>query len=405
LHVDLDAFYASVEQRDNPHLRGRPVLVGGPAPRGVVAAASYQARAFGVHSAMPMAQALKLCPQAVVVAMGLERYADASRQFFAILGDFSPTVESLSLDEAFIDVHGMHRLLGSPRAIAELIKRRVARELELVASVGAAPTKFVAKIASDIEKPDGLCVVEPDQVLAFLHRLPVSRLWGVGRVTQARLDEMGLTTIGALARYPEELLRKRLGAGLGAHLAALARGEDARPVVADRASVTIGHEETFPLDLDDPAELTPTLLQQADRVAARLRRARLRARVVLLKIKYANFRTVSRRLTLRDATSDGSVIGRAALELLQRVDIGPGQGRAVRLCGVAAANLIDRDGRDQLTLCERDRQRGERLGDVLDQIHDRFGTAAVIRAVHAHPGPIASRAGKVDPDESGSPPS
>ncbi len=382
LHCDLDAFYASVEQRDNPELRGKPVIVGGSSGRGVVTAASYEARPFGVHSAMPMAQALKLCPHAIVVSSGMAKYAEASKAFFDILEQFSPVVEGLSLDEAFLDVEGEERLLGDGPTIARQIKDRVQRDIDLIVSVGVAPTKFIAKIASDIDKPDGLRVVQPDDVLSFLHPLPVSRLWGVGKVTQRKLDEIGLETIGDLARYPEDLLRKRLGTGTGAHLAALARGEDPRRVVADRGASSIGHEETFAFDFDSAEDIAPILLHQADRVAKRLRRAELRANVVTVKIKYADFKIITRRRTLPDPTCDGTVIGKTAVALLRGVDINPNQGKArtVRLCGVSCSNLEDRRRPEQLTLDEPDRRKGERLGGVLDQIQDKFGNAAIARA-------------------------
>ncbi len=383
LHVDLDAFFAAVEQRDDPGLRGKPVLVGGSRERGVVAAASYEARPYGVHSAMPMAQALRLCPHAIVVPHRFDRYTDASQRFFAILGDYSPLVESLSLDEAFVDVSASRRLKGDAVTIARDIKRRVREELELVASVGVAPTKFAAKIGSDIDKPDGLRVVLPGELLGFLHALPVSRLWGVGAVTQARLVELGLDTIGQVARCPEDWLRRQLGESLGHHIAALARGEDSREVVSESEPVSIGHEETFERDVGSLDDLVPALVSQADRVAARLRRAGLRARVVMVKIKHADFRLLTRRRTLDDATSDGARIGRVALELARDVNIGDHGGKRtrVRLCGVAVSGLEARDGPRQLALDEEARARGERLGDTLDQIRRRFGDAAVIPAV------------------------
>lgn len=385
LHVDLDAFFAAVEQRDDPSLRGLPVLVGGSRERGVVAAASYEARRHGVHSAMPMAQALRLCPQAVVVRHRFERYAEASHRFFAILGDYSPLVESLSLDEAFVDVTASRRLLGDEVSIARDIKRRVRGELALVASVGVAPTKFAAKIGSDIDKPDGLRVVAPDQLLPFLHGLPIARLWGVGAVTQDRLRQLGLATIGDVAGYPEELLCRRLGPGLGRHIAALARGEDARDVVGEQEPVSIGHEETFERDLGDRDEILPALVSQADRVAARLRRADLRARVVMVKVKHADFRLVTRRRTLDDPTSDGARIARIAIELAGGLDIGHHGGKRtrVRLCGVAVSGLEPRGGPRQLALDEAERDRGERLGDALDRIRSRFGDGAVVRAIAA----------------------
>jgi DNA polymerase-4 len=381
-HVDLDAFFAAVEQRDDPSLRGRPVIVGGSARRGVVASCSYEARRHGVKNAMPMAAALRLCPAAVVVRHHMDRYAEASRAFFAILADFSPDVEPLSFDEGFLDLTGSERLLGEPRAIGAAIKQRVRAELSLVASVGVAPTKLAAKIASDIDKPDGLRVVPPAELLGFLHPLPVWRLWGVGEKTRSRLGELGIDTIGGVARYPEKALVARLGDAAGHHLAALARGEDARPVETERVPVSMGHRETFDDDVPDRAELVGVVLQQADSVAARLRRGGFRAGAVVLTIRYDDFATLTRRSALPDASSDGSVLARLALDLLARVEIGDRSGRRVRLVGVAATELSARDAPRQLTLDENRRARGERLGDVLDKVHDRFGSGALRRAVH-----------------------
>jgi DNA polymerase IV len=382
LHVDLDAFYAAVEQRDDPALRGKPVLVGGSARRGVVAACSYESRVFGIHSAMPMAEALRRCPTAIVVRHRMERYAEASHAFFAILGDYSPEVEGLSLDEAFLDVTASERLLGDGPTIARAIKRRVREQLSLVASVGVAPIKLAAKIASDIDKPDGLRVVPADQLLAFLHPLPVTRLWGVGETTRAVLSTMGLATIGDVARYPEAALIARLGATTGPHLAALARGEDHRAVIAEHDPVTVGHQETFDDDVDDKGELAVLLLDQADRVAARLRAAELRARAVVLIIKYDDFRQITRRTTLPAATSDGGVLARTAIELLAKVAIEPRKGGRVRLCGIAATQLEPRDAPRQLGFDEATRARGERLGTTIDKLAAKFGKGAIRRAVH-----------------------
>ncbi len=382
LHVDLDAFYAAVEQRDDPALRGRPVLVGGSARRGVVASCSYEARVFGIHSAMPMAEALRRCRHAVVVKHRMERYVDASRGFFAILGDYSPEVEGLSLDEAFLDLTGSERLLGPPRGVAEVIKARVRQELALVASVGVAPIKLAAKIASDIDKPDGLRIVTPEDLLPFLHGLPVGRLWGVGEATRGVLATMGLSTIGDVARYPERALVGRLGPVTGRHLAALARGEDARGVEPEREAVTIGHRETFEDDIDDPGELTVTLLGQADRVASRLRDAELRARAVILTIKYDDFREITRRTTLDAPTSDGAVLARVAIELLGKVPIEPREGGRVRLCGLTATGLEPRQAPRQLQFDEAARAKGERLGDTLDRVAAKFGRGLIKRAVH-----------------------
>jgi DNA polymerase-4 len=382
LHVDLDAFFAAVEQRDDPALRGKPVLVGGSARRGVVASCSYESRAFGIHSAMPMAVALRLCPHAVVVRHRMDRYADASRGFFSILGEFSPDVEGLSFDEAFLDLTGSERLLGDGATVGRAIKDRVRRELDLVASVGVAPIKFAAKIASDIDKPDGLRVVPPDQVLAFLHPLPVGRLWGAGEVTRDKLLAIGLRTIADVAAYPEASLIARLGEQTGRHLAALARGEDPRPVYEAEAPVSVGHQETFDDDHDDKGDIAVVLLHQADRVAARLRRSGLRAAVVVLIIKYDDFRAITRRVTLDDPTSDGRLIARAAIDLLAAVPIEPRKGARVRLAGISTTALERRDAPRQLGFTEATRARGERLGDVLDQLEDKFGAGTVKRAVH-----------------------
>jgi len=382
LHVDLDAFYAAVEQRDHPELRGKPVLVGGSVKRGVVASCSYEARVFGIKSAMPMAEAMRRCPRAIVVKHRMDRYVDASRIFFAILGDFSPDVEGLSLDEAFLDCTGSERLLGDGLAIARAIKERVTAETQLVASVGVAPIKFAAKIASDIDKPDGLRIVTPEGLLPFLHGLPVTRLWGVGEATRGALASMGLATIGDVARYPEQALIGRLGAITGQHLAALARGEDPRPVVSEREAVTIGHRETFEHDLDDKGELAVTLLDQADRVAARLRAAELRARTITLIIKYDDFRQISRRTTLDQATSDGGVVAHTAIDLLAKVPVESRRGQRVRLCGISAENLEPWDAPRQLGFDDATREKGERLGSTIDKLSAKFGKGTIRRAVH-----------------------
>jgi DNA polymerase-4 len=382
LHVDLDAFYAAVEQRDNPELRGKPVLVGGSARRGVVASCSYEARTFGIKSAMPMAEALRRCPRAIVVKHSMDRYVEASRGFFGILGDYSPEVEGLSLDEAFLDVTASERLLGDGPTIGRAIKQRVRDQLGLVASVGVAPIMFAAKIASDIDKPDGLRVVTAEGLLAFLHPLPMSRLWGVGEATREVLASMGLSTIGDVARYPEAALVARLGAVTGHHLAALARGEDSREVVPESDPVSVGHQETFDDDIDDKGELGVILLDQADRVAQRLREANLRARAVVLIVKYDDFRQITRRTTLDAPTSDGGLLARTAIELLAKVSIEPRKGGRVRLCGISATSLEPRDAPRQLGFDEAARQKGERLGDTIDKLAAKFGKATIRRAVH-----------------------
>jgi len=378
LHVDLDAFYASVEQRDDPALRGRPVVVAGPAPRGVVLAASYEARPFGVRSAMPTARALALCPGLVLVPPRLGYYGEASAAFFAILGRVSPLVEGLSLDEAFVDATASERLFGDGAAVAATIKRAVREELSLVASVGVAACKFVAKVASDLGKPDGLVVVPAGGEREFLAPLPVSRLWGVGAVTERALAELGLRTVGEVARAGEAGLAGRLGRDRAAHLARLAIGDDPREVIADRAPVSVGAEETFERDLRDRAALRAPILAQADRACARLRAGNMRARTVTLKVKYGDHELVTRRSTLARATADAGAIGALACRLLDEVPAI--ERRGVRLTGVSLSGLEGRPA--QLRLDEPAVERGERLGDALDAIRSRFGRAALRRAVH-----------------------
>ena len=380
LHVDLDAFFAAVEQRDRPELRGKPVLIGGSARRGVVAACSYQARKFGIHSAMPMAAALRHCPHAIVVAPRMDRYADASAQFFKILDDYAPAVEGLSFDEAFLDITGTERLLGPPRAIACSLKARVLRELELVVSAGIAPNKFVAKIASDIDKPDGLRVVEAHELLSFLHPLPLTRLWGVGEITATNLQQLGLQTIGDVARYPEQALVARLGVSAGLHVAALARGEDPRIVEAHEVPDSVGHQQTFNDDIDDSNELIPTLLDQADRIAARLRRQALQTTTIVLIIKYDDFRQITRRVAV-PATSDSQRIVSAALRLLKQIPISGARGASVRLCGISTTNLVSKHAPKQLHFDQAQTERGERLGAALDRMEDKFGSDIVKRAI------------------------
>lgn len=398
VHVDLDAFYASVEQRDDPSLVGKPVVVGGHARRGVVCAASYEARRFGVRSAMPMVQALRLCPDAVVISPRMKHYAEVSAAFFAILGQYSPLVEGLSLDEAFLDVTGMGSLCGDGPTIAKAIKQRVRDRLGLVVSAGVAPNKFLAKIGSDLRKPDGLVVVGADEICAFLRDLPVSRLWGVGAVTEAALRSFGIHTMGDVAQIPLDFLAARLGRGLAQHLSDLSVGKDDRPVTPDREAVSISHEDTFERDQRCVDELSGLLMIQADRVAERLRGHGLRAKVVVLKVKYGNHKLVTRRRTLGLATADGDALGRTAVGLLPSV---PGIATlGVRLTGVGASGLVPVDDveqgqRQQLSLLGPSvdevqqaaallqRSRGERLGHTLDSIRERFGSGVIGRSLIA----------------------
>ena len=375
LHADMDAFFASVEQRDDPGLQGQPVVVGGAPPRGVVAAASYEARVFGIHSAMPMARALRLCPELVMLEPNGEVYAQVSARVMQILGGFSPLVEPLSLDEAFLDISGTERLHGPPLLVAQTIKARVREELDLVVSVGVAPNKHVAKIASDLGKPDGLVVVQPGEVMDFLRPLSVSRIFGVGPVTRRKLEALGITTIGQLADLPQQKLR-HLGLA-GEQIWRLARGQDSRPVEVDREAESISHENTFAHDLDDLEELEQVVQDQADRVAARLRRHGLAARVVVLKAKAADFTLRTRRKTLPRRTADGTMIGSVARQLLARLvrgGIGP-----LRLTGVAAADMAPELAPGQLTFDEPEHQQQRSLGQTLDRINEKFGKGSLVR--------------------------
>jgi len=384
LHVDLDAFYASVEQRDDPSLRGRPVVVGGDARRGVVCAASYEARKFGVHSAMPMAQAMSLCPRAVVLWPRMGHYAEVSEAFFGILGRWSPLVEALSLDEAFVDVSGAERLFGDGPAIGAAIRRAVQEELALTVSVGVAPVKLVAKIASDLCKPDGLLVVREGEIGSFLDPLPIGRLWGVGEVTERSLRELGIKTFGDVARAGEGLLAARLPRDAAVRLVALARGEDDRPVEPERRPVSIGSEETFDTDLRDRGALAVELLAQADKACSRLRALDLRARIVVVKVKYADHELLTRRTTLERATTDERVVGKTAEKLL--AGVAAIERRGVRLTGVTLAGLEPRDAPRQLGFDEAEHRRGEALGETLDKLRSKFGDGVLRRAVHV-PGP------------------
>jgi DNA polymerase-4 len=371
----MDAFYASVEQRDDPRLRGRPVIVGGHAQRGVVLAASYEVRPSGVRSAMSMARALRLAPDAVVVPPRMRAYADASERVFDILHSVTPLVEGLSLDEAFLDVTASARLFGAAGEIAARLRRRIADELALPASAGIADVKFVAKIASDVAKPNGQREVPPGGAAAFLEPLPVGRLWGVGPKSEARLKMLGLTTIGDLARCEPTFLERKLGAAAGRHLADLSRGIDPRPVVPDRDAKSIGAEETFDDDLRGAEALRPHLHAQALRVARRLRRAGLRARGVQLKLKLADFTLVTRQSTFDAATDDGQALYRAAADLLDKNL----PTKAVRLTGVSAHGLEPALAVQTSLLPSRPGPR-DALNRALDQIATKFGTGAVTTA-------------------------
>jgi DNA polymerase-4 len=377
LHVDMDAFYAAVEQRDRPELRGKPVIVGGSAAsRGVVCAASYEARPFGVHSAMPTATAQRLCPQAVFLPVRMSHYAQVSEQIREILLSFTPLVEPLSLDEAFLDVHGCEGLFGPAPAIARRIKSRIREETGLVASVGVAGNKFLAKLASDLGKPDGFVVVEPDCVEAVLAPLPVGRIWGVGAKAEKRLHYLGIRTIGQLASFPMDALVDHFGEA-GRHMWQLAHGLDERPVVPDEHAKSVSTETTFARDIGDRTVLRSCLLDLTDHLGQRLRRQKVRARTIELKVRTADFHTHMRSLTLDEPTELTEVIWQAALRLFQERlsdDWLP-----VRLLGVGASGLT-RDGVVQGLLFDDGLEARQRaLDQAMDAIRTQFGQEAIRR--------------------------
>lgn len=382
LHVDMDAFHASIEERDRPELAGRPVIVGGdPDRRGVVSAANYVARRFGVHSAMPSAVARRNCPQAIFLRPNIEHYARVSRRIHEIFVRYTPLVEPLSLDEAFLDVTGSVSLFGPPAQIGRRIKQEIREQVRLVASVGVAPNKFLAKIASDLEKPDGFVVVEPDRVEQFLDPLPVGRLWGVGRVGDRSLQRMGISTIGQLRRLPIEVLRERFGSP-GEQLWRLARGIDDRPVLPDHEAKSISHETTFAADVDDPEVLLAWLLELTEQVARRLRRHGLRGRTVQLKVRFADFRTITRNHTLPQPTNLTDEIWRAGAELLRsRLPRGH---PPVRLLGVGVSGLDASPTTQQLLFDRQQRARQSQLDAATDAIRERYGRGAVRRAGTMH---------------------
>ncbi len=370
LHVDMDAFFVEVERLRRPELRGVPVLVGGAGPRGVVAAASYEARRCGAHSAMPAARARRLCPGAVFVAPDHAEYGRVSRLVFDVLRSFTPLIEGLSIDEAFLDVRGLRHHYPGPAEVASAIRRELRSELGLPASVGAATTKFLAKLASESAKPDGQAVIPAGAELEFLHPLPVAALWGVGEATRRAVAELGVATVGELAGLPVAVLERRLGAAVGRHLHDLAWARDPRVVETTSATKSISVEETYEHDLTDPADLDAELFAHCERLARRLRQAGLAARTVQLKVRFGDFSTVTRSLTLDapvDLTRD---LASAARTLLGRV---PG-GRPVRLLGVGGSQLTASGSPRQLPLGGEERQA---LAAAADRVRERFGKQAV----------------------------
>jgi DNA polymerase-4 len=375
LHLDMDAFFASVELLARPELRGRPVIVGHRGARSVVTAATYEARRYGVNSAMPMAVALRRCPQAVVLEPHYERYQEASAHVMRILGDVTPRVEPLSIDEAFLDVRGAIGLFGPPFAIATALRARIRRETGLVASVGAAATKFVAKLASGRAKPDGLLIVPGAETLTFLHPQPITALWGVGAAAAARLERLGLRTIGDVADAPLDALERALGPASARHLHELAHGRDPRVVTPERQEKTIGHEVTFEVDVADPAAIDRELLRLADRVAERLRRGGWVARTIAVKLRFGDFETITRAQTLPEPTD---VAQRVATEARALYAASPAAGRGLRLIGVRASGLLP-TGTVARGLWDDDEPWRE-AESTIDAVAERFGRGAVRRA-------------------------
>jgi DNA polymerase IV len=374
LHADVDAFYASVEQRDDPRLRGRPVIVGA----GVVLAASYEAKAFGVRTAMGGRQARRLCPRAVVVPPRMSVYAEASRALFRVFDDASPLVEGLSIDEAFLDVRGLERISGTPAEIAARLRREARERVGLPITVGVARTKFLAKVASGVAKPDGLLVVPPDRELAFLHPLPVERLWGVGPVTARKLRERGISNVGEVAQLAETSLVTMLGRASGRHLYALAHNRDPRPVQVGRRRRSIGSQCALGRSRKTPEAVDAVLVSLVDRVTRRMRAAGRAGRTVVLRLRFGDFSRATRSHTLPRPTAHTQTILVTARWLLATA-MPEIERRGLTLVGIAVANLED-DGALQLVL-PLDRHSGAALDAALDEVRRRFGSTAVTRAV------------------------
>lgn len=372
LHLDMDAFFASVEQLDHPELRGKAVLVGHDGPRGVVTTASYEARPFGCHSAQPMSIAKRRCPSAIIMPVRGERYREMSQRMFAVLDEFSPLVEPLSIDEAFLDLTGTERALGDPEAVALRLKERIKTDLHLTASVGLAPNKFLAKLASDMNKPDGLMVIQAQDIDRILLPLPVTRLWGIGKATAASLERFGIKTINDLRQRPRDWLNQRLGADAGRYFN-LARGIDPREVVPDHEAKSIGHEQTFEVDVAYPEKVRRVLLDQVEQMARRLRKHGLQARGVSLKIRYGDFQTISRSATLRDATDVTDELWQAARSVFDKWPFQP-----VRLIGMTAERLSQGEGQLGLFI-DPVKERQRKLDGVADRITQKFGHRAIRR--------------------------
>ena len=374
LHIDMDAFFVEVERRRDSSLVGKPVIVGGLGRRGVVASASYEARARGVHSAMPIGEARRLCPHARFIPPSHTDYGAVSREVFAVFRAFTPLVEGLSVDEAFLDISGLRLHYETPAAAGSELRKRIRTELGLPASVGISAVKFISKLASDDAKPDGMLVVPVGGELDFLHPMPVRRLWGVGEATRVSLEALGVATIGDLAGVPEAMLIKRLGPSLAQHLTQLAAAIDPREVEPDSATKSISVEETYSEDLESDDLVENALLRLCDRLASRLHRAGYSGRVVTLKVRFGDFETLTRSETVVGEISGAAAVWDEAHRLISRIERA---GRGVRLLGIGASGLVDEADPRQLSLDERPR---DTAAEVVEEVRDRFGDDAVIRA-------------------------
>lgn len=375
IHLDMDAFYASVETLDNPSLKGKPVIVGGPKQRGVVSAASYEAREFGIHSAQPMATALALCPQGVFLPVRMARYKEVSDQIFEIFLRYTPLVEPLSLDEAFLDVTASIKLFGQAEEIAKQIKQSVRQEIGLTVSAGVAPSKLVAKIGSDLNKPDGLTVVPEGSVRQFLDPLPIERLWGVGKVTQKDLTLLNVKTIGDLSRLPKDLLQRRFGQQ-GLNLFFLSKGIDDRVVHPERKAKSIGREETFEEDILNKEKARREILNLSRRVTKRLRRHGVGGKTITLKVTYQDFSRITRSETLPSTTDDSRKVYQVCLDLLEKTEVGK---KPIRLLGIYLSQLA-KPGEGQLFLFDRNTEtyKMNQLNRALDTIQDKYGDQAIL---------------------------
>lgn len=390
LHVDMDAFFASVELLERPDARGKPAIVGHAGGRGVVTSATYEARRYGVRSAMPMSQALRLCPNAIILPPHYDRYTEYSAKVMDIFREVTPLVEPLSIDEAFLDVSGARRLLGSPRRIAELIRSRVREETGLTCSVGVAATKFMAKLASGRAKPDGLLVIPRSETLAFLRPLPVGALWGVGASTQASLERMGLLTVADLADAPLHVLQKAVGDASGRKLHELANGRDERSIVTESREKSIGHENTFGTDVGDLDVLRREFLRLSGRVGERLRKHAMIARTVSIKVRFSDFRTITRSRTLAEPTNVGRRLFEEAWDVFGALNLDVRQ-TPLRLIGVRAEQLLDAGG-DAVALWDPDEEWRE-TERTLDAVSARFGRGMI------GPASLVRRARDADQEE------